>query len=357
MFNHRNYMPILRWKRAEIVALRELGSAEKRRITPLIELVPNDFAPKKTNLPPDIAGILATKAEQIKSNWGNTPILVDLLHLDSNLRTARGTHVLKYLGQAMRERGLPLIPVTGLKRPASDQAAVAFLARKDGRGFCLRLHPEDLSISNLESELDAFLSSLKVEHADVHLVVDFQEKLGSAPEITGLLSNVPDVELWRTFTFASGAFPKNLTDFKVGQHLHPRSDWLLWRRLLGRQNLVRKPTFADYTIQHGRFLEPPPSPNISASIRYTAKENWVIMRGEGLRNKGGPGHAQYPANAQLLCERPEYCGRDFSYGDRYVYETYKKPQKPGTPETWLRAGVNHHITFTVRQIAGLFGDK
>jgi mannose-6-phosphate isomerase-like protein (cupin superfamily) len=40
--------------------------------------------------------------------------------------------------------------------------------------------------------------------------------------------------------------------------------------------------------------------NISASIRYTTDDYWVIMRGEGLRNKGGAGYDQYPANAELL---------------------------------------------------------
>jgi hypothetical protein len=119
-------------------------------------------------------------------------------------------------------------------------------------------------------------------------------------------------------------------------------------------SLLRHATFGDYTIQNGAFLEPPSRPNISASIRYTTDENWVIMRGEGLRNKDGPGHDQYPANAELLCGRDEYCGEDFSYGDAYIRERYENPQKTGNPETWLRAGINHHVTFVVRQIARLF---
>jgi hypothetical protein len=75
------------------------------------------------------------------------------------------------------------------------------------------------------------------------------------------------------------------------------------------------------------------------------------MRGEGLRNPGGAGHAQYPANAELLCGRKEFCGPQFSTGDEYIYKIGShREDGPGTPETWLRAGINHHLTFAARQI-------
>jgi len=66
---------------------------------------------------------------------------------------------------------------------------------------------------------------------------------------------------------------------------------------------------------------------------------------------GSLGNAQYPAEAQLLCEMDEFCGTRFSAGDRYLYETSKMPNRPGTPFTWLRAGINHHMVYTARQIA------
>ena len=60
------------------------------------------------------------------------------------------------------------------------------------------------------------------------------------------------------------------------------------------------------------------------------------MRGEGLQNEGSLGHAQYPAEAQLLCESDEFCGAEFSAGDRYIFETSRTPNNPGTPRTWIR---------------------
>jgi len=85
------------------------------------------------------------------------------------------------------------------------------------------------------------------------------------------------------------------------------------------------------------------------------------MRGEGIRNDG-PGLSQFPANATLLCERPEFQGEDFSRGDRYIKEMALELEKNGSGRTgnlrtWLQATINHHLTLTVRQIANLFGSS
>jgi hypothetical protein len=111
------------------------------------------------------------------------------------------------------------------------------------------------------------------------------------------------------------------------------------------------PSFGDYTIQHPIFYEPVEGANVSASIRYTSEAYWVVMRGEGLRNRDGAGFAQYPANAELLLSRKEFCGSHFSYGDAYIWQmgSHQSPTN-GNPETWLRAGINHHLVFQARQI-------
>ena len=79
------------------------------------------------------------------------------------------------------------------------------------------------------------------------------------------------------------------------------------------------------------------------------------MRGEGVFTDDGPGYAQWPANAQLLSAREEFCGPGFSEGDRYIETMGAQMAKTGNAETWLRAGLNHHLVFTARQIAKLTG--
>ena len=95
--------------------------------------------------------------------------------------------------------------------------------------------------------------------------------------------------------------------------------------------------------------------NPSASIRYALKDKWIIMRGQGLRGEKSKGFAQYPANAQLLSKHKEFFGANFSFGDSYIEEKGRdiKTKETGTPRTWLRAGINHHLACVIFQISNL----
>jgi hypothetical protein len=193
--------------------------------------------------------------------------------------------------------------------------------------------------------------------SDADLLVDFRVSNGSCPNLQSLGAALPQLSKWRSFIVLAGAFPKDLQGLERNRlHTLPRDEWFYWReQVLMLPRSIRRPTFGDYTIQHAVYQEPPENSNPSASIRYTHSDYWIIMRGEGVKNKDGPGYAQYPAEAQLLCERDEFCGGEFSRGDRYMYKTSQTPDPPGNARTWLRAGINHHMVYAVRQIAAFFG--
>ena len=219
--------------------------------------------------------------------------------------------------------------------------------------MCLRLNRHDLESGALACNVSTWISSHETDPSQVHLVLDVQIVDPTDQGYLRLYSDIPLLDKWKTVTIAGGSFPKDLQELSVGEHLLPRTEWDCWKQLV-RARLLRIPTFGDYATLHP-YLQPAFSGmNVSASIRYTTDEHWLVMRGEGLLNKDGAGHAQYPANAQLLMERPEFCGRDFSFGDNYIYERPFKIDQPGTPRNWVTAGVNHHVTFVVRQIARLF---
>ena len=138
---------------------------------------------------------------------------------------------------------------------------------------------------------------------------------------------------------------------KNSQHDLPRYDWLAWEECAAKGE-GRIPTFGDYTIQHPRFEENEGKHrNFSASIRYASERTWVVMRGEGVHNENGPGYNQYPGQALLLSERSEFRGESFSFGDWYIKQMSREMKKTGGPQQWLAAGINHHMTLTVWQLA------
>lgn len=221
MFGYTHYVPILRWKRGEQVALRNMFHTDKAKMTPLIELVPKDFKPKKLGDIVDTDKVLHTKAEEIIKNWGPASFFVGLCHLDTTLFASSDLHPLEVLAQEVRSCQLSLfntagylVPVTGLDRPATYQSAVATLAATDQRGACLRLFLKDIQRSNFKDDLDALLSVLNLQPEQIDLLIDYQVSNESNPSIAILLGRLPDLHRWRTFTAARGAFTIDLSDFK-----------------------------------------------------------------------------------------------------------------------------------------------
>ena len=354
-FDHRHYVPVIRQKHGEMLALRDLRPEDKQYMTPIIELPPSliDMKDRKklTN-----ASFFIEITKQIAGTWGQAPLFVDVELLYAVFGSPRGQHPLWSFSEAARTLRMPIIPVTGLSRSRDYQVAVEKVVATDRYGVCLRLSEDDLYNTSLEKEIRQLITKLKVHPKQVDLLVDFKLISAEWMEFEELCKRVPLLSSWRTFTVVSGAFPKNLSELeKNRQHELSRDDWLHWLdQIKNGSTLARRPAFGDYTIQHPFYSTPPKRANVSASIRYAADKYWVIMRGEGLRNKKGPGFAQYWANAQLLASRPEFKGADFSKGDDYIYKKSQPTNNPGSPTTWISAGINHHLTLVVRQIASLF---
>lgn len=354
MFDHKHYVPILRWKRAEWIGLGDLSNDVRQHVTPLIELTPRSFEGRNNKPAPDPADVLARNAADLQGYWGSAPFFMDMLHLTRALHVGNSAHPLEFLAAEARSRGLALIPVTGLSRNAGYQTAVGAVVARDHRGACIRVFPQEITAPDFDQRLVELLRNLGLEPSEADCLLDYQVWQQGAPTIAALTGAIPRIECWRTFVVASGAFPRDLTGFTIGQHNLPRFDWMGWRDQVTRGPIPpRLPAFADYTIQHAQFAEPPERANFSASIRYTSDSYWVIMRGESVFQDNGPGFDQWPANAQMLCARNEYCGPNFSAGDQYISGMAAQTLRTGNAETWLRAGINHHITLTAQQVASL----
>jgi hypothetical protein len=327
------YAPLLRWKQAERLSLRDLFPEDADRVLPLVEIVPgavND-------------GKLLKLPQQISDSWRGRRMVVDGSPRGSATREQART---VYLNLASRGLETSVTPVVVPGDNDSLLAAAAALSKGSDGGLAVRVSPSKLHV------IPRFLQRMGSHPAAIDLIVDFDVVQSVDQRYAAAFEKLPEPDLWRTLVFLGGAFPKDLSQLAVGQHVLPRHDWLAWKNLHVPFGCSR-PLYGDYTIQCGDYSEPPPFANFSASIRYTAAEGWVVMRGEGVRNATGSGYAQWPANAQLLCERPEFCGAAFSRGDRYIELMGTAPPSSGNASSWLRAGINHHMSLASRQAASL----
>lgn len=363
MFNSKHYIPILRWKAAEKEALGKLDLNKKKLMTPLFQILMP--MPKQTYTG---NGRLKTPSElleesksmfQVKSPhipkeilkyWGKDPLLIDLNLLDTSVIHAGLIEILS-IGKGL---GAWMVPVVNFSSSTDIQNKIISLSKKYNNGLCVRLSRNDITQDSMPLAVNNFLKRHTISEKDIDLLVDFKITDDQYSKLIALVSHIPHILKWRSMTISSGAFPPDLTGFSVDLHRIPRSDWNQWLKI-DSTKLKRKTSFSDYTIQHPIYKEPVRGANPSASIRYALQNQWIIMRGQGLRSPKGAGHAQYPALAKLLSNLEDFFGADFSFGDNYISEKGEDihTKKTGTPRTWLRAGINHHLECVISQIANL----
>jgi len=373
MLDHKHYVPILRWKMAEMEALKFLKVEAKARMTPLIELCQDAFDPKKPKHENDkpkpivVEDIITKKVNQLHQSWGNQAVFIDLLHLNPKTRTSVGKHIFEIISSLTVKNDTSVIPVTGFPykdpktywevRNIEYQNAVAKAIKMCGHGACVRLFLHDIiHRKTLKSDIRDLLQALGLAINETDLLIDYQAINNTNPSIINLYNYIPFIDDWRSIIISGGAFPPDLSELLANRtYKLDRLDWLSWSQQVKDVSLtLRLPSYSDYTIQHPLYRKPTDYPKVSASIRYSCNEYWLIMRGEWIGKQGSRGSAQYQAEAQLLCDREEYFGANFSFGDDYIMKKSVDDVHHGNVKEWLRAGINHHLELVIHQIANHF---
>lgn len=364
MFNSKHYIPILKWKRAEQSALGDLTSKDKKLITPLIQFVmPKLTAKESVGKTEDEKFKAVIEKFQKKANeipkeileaWGITPTFIDFSLLYTTDLQVESLRNILHDGEKI---GVHFIPVLHL----DDDQKLKDTVKGHKYGLCLRLVCADLDdLNTLDDKIKSFLGSVELPEKSIDLLLDIKEIGGDVNKFSkyiNLSKQIKNLSKWRTFTFASGAFHENLSDCKIDEeNLIPRLDWTNWVYLSKNKTFSRDPSFGDYAIQHPIYKESTQFFPPTTSIKYAINDSWLVMKGKKLDFK------LYLANADILSKDKRFYGENFSQGDKYITEkakhfaTYAKDPKiggTGSTETWLTAGINHHLALVVNQIANL----
>ena len=367
-FDHRHYVPCIRWKMGEYQAMLRLSIDAKNFITPLIEVPEIGKGPESAfdfeNRRPakSIDGHLALFAERVETKWHGRLCFVDAKLIDPSMRMANGQHPVEFVFDKLRSQGCMVIPVTGLDRDRQSQEVIRRAVTRDKRGFCLRLGIEDATKADPRNRVGALLShiGLPVEKCDLILDLgapNFEPVDGFAKLMEAIIRELPHLGLWRTFTLIGTSFPQSMAEVKKSPTTIRRSEWLLYKMLIAnlQKTKTRLPVFGDYGINYPsvdlvdwRKVKP------SAKIKYTADNSWFIVKGSNvLDNK----FEQYRDLCQTVIDSPHYSGAGFSHGDKYIADCARGIGKTGNLTTWCMVGMNHHLKKVVADIASFFGSS
>jgi hypothetical protein len=360
MFDSKHYVPILKWKRAEQGAMTVLSKERKQYISPLIQFVMSNYDPEDEleEIVQKFEGHLPEIPGKVIAAWGTTPVFVDVSLLFTTILKAKS---LDFISRSGYLAGGAFIPVIHLDDDPAIKRVAYSIAKDYESGICLRLICPDFSDPNkLNRAIVKLLADSGLKEKNIDLLIDIKETGGNGNKYAkyfNLSQTIPTLSKWRTFIFAGGAFPEDLSGCTIDEeNLVPRTDWQNWNKLATKRELRRKPAFSDYTIQYPIYKEKTQFFPPTASIKYTLDDEWLIMKGQKQI------YSQYLAHAALLVNDPRFYGKDFSFGDQYiskkaqhlpVYMGNPSIKGTGSTESWVKAGINHHLTLVAYQIANL----
>lgn len=350
-FGPDHYVPVLKAKTGEKGALASLAAPLRQGVTPLLEIV--EMKGGKT-VDEHVQSAFRSMAKSLRE--------YPRCFLDAREIAPAGTTGAEAVFRRAMDEGLSFTPVTGIARKSDVSAALKYGLS----GVAIRLEREDLERGGMGIRLRTFLTNHGLKPPAVDLIMDMGPVNEMVLEgVTALadafLREVPDHAKWRTFTLAGCAFPDSMGNKTVPRESHAlvdRLEWVAWREHLyaHRNRLARLPTFADGCVQHPSGVEgfDPRTMPVSASIRYTRADQWLLVKGQSTRRV--PARIQFPMLARRLVSGPFkgfFDGAKHCEGCRLAKTAAEGAAGFGAPVVWRRLGTVHHITMVRNDLTRL----
>ncbi len=335
------YVPALKWRQGEKLALKNLPDRLKSSIIPLIELV-ND----EGDNPEDLSNDLSTF-------WSKTAYLDVHYRPQYFARTALNN-------VTSHNQNIDIIPVVRLDSPQIVIEGVKNVAGIYNNGFALRIiASQDIDFSLLSEDVKLMLERLAGSKDKVDLMIDFGYLEGKTQTYRATLENIADsisFNGWRRVIVVAGNFPPSLQGFRPNEdNLLKRSELELWQK--NRVTRGRELIYSDYTVRYPDNVTK--GLRGSKSVRYTLEDNFQVFR--GTREDKSFKYLVHAMNIKALYsdEYPEsYC-----WGDETIVEKANQLEKclsdgadpetyegfsPGGAKEGVALSVNHHMTVVLK---------
>lgn len=325
------YLPFLKAKAGEIVALENLTPSARARVLPLIHI--------GETLSPNFG-------KRMAAAWTSHPLAVDgaFNHGSSGSVTS-----FVALIQELRNKGASVMPCVGVSDPINYVNAA--LAAKDENGIVVKA-----TLATLNSSY-GWVSQHGLVPGEVDLVIDLKHIAAIDPQtfsgyvLSVLLQGAQALNAFRSVTLASAAAPKDHSSLAYGANLVPRTDWTLW--LATHPHSPVKLDYGDYSTGHPDLTEPPgvAMANATVSARYTLDADWLIIKGRSTGGiNGQPMAVQYISHAALISANSNFGGVAGCWADSRVQHAAAGGQGVGSRGKWAEIAANRHISLVADRL-------
>lgn len=327
----RKYVPVLRWNQGEQNALLELRDEIKNGIIPLIEFT------GKTN--------------SVEKHWREREFYCYLMNFTHNNNLSKYQEIFEGFNSDY------MIPV--IDESVSNRI-LRFVSRYKER-IGVRLYINNLN--NINELLTRYLEYFEVPNID--LIIDCKN-IDCRTNIDELSNNISTsleslsfLEDYNSIIITSSSVSESIKVFPAFTEFElNRLEIGLFNNILENmreydEEIIKNIIYSDYTIKNS-FYKIIKSKHVSfyVNIKYTLEDCYLCVKGR-LNTDNGLSGENIIAMCEIICNDERFCGRDFSWGDKYIYDRREECNEInnfGNSATWVKVGVNHHITYIVESL-------
>lgn len=350
------YMPILKGRASEFLALGKVAAERRSSVRPLIEVMPleSDTGDGDRATIESVAAFEKRVEEHLPAE---RVFAVDCHRLLAGRESPDGRGVMSMVSNAVRKLGYRMIPVV---RPEDGERAfrsAGYAAAQHRKGACLRVPWPAPRTSADDARLSRRIrDDLGLEFKDIDLVLDLwavdsdallRERTADAWQALIWAKRLPV----RSITLAAGAFPKTLGDVPFDTPVAiPRRDADLWTTVAASYDGTTELFYADYGVFSPRVSQ---GRNPHPNLRYAVDGRWYAYRCERREGTGALGGFDGLCKAVVADLRPSR-GAAFSWGDEQIERFANgRPLLPRRPESWHACSLSRHFATVLDRLAHL----
>jgi hypothetical protein len=171
MNSHSVYVPLVKGKKNDLIAVGKVFNDVRQLMKPLIEAMPVN--PKK----PLVEEHVFKLCEQIRKHLPIGEIFVDFYGLMPDATIPDGTNATLHGFALLKAFGRPVTPAYGLERNDNLWDSLGEIARNFGKGFCFRLSRDDLaeySFDDVWSQIIERTAQMLLPQNQIDLLLDMR---------------------------------------------------------------------------------------------------------------------------------------------------------------------------------------
>ena len=349
-----SYIPFLKYKSNEIIALGELDSSILEKITPFFDYP----KPKGKPTPDQFKYSVDRLARSVNKHIGDiSEIYIDTYDLSGEFEV-EGQHSYLYLLESFSD--ISVIPVVSVDR--SDNHLQTVLSLKEAKklssdSVAFRVTSDDFeNYAVIEYDIVDRLNRLFEAFESIDLIFDCRFCSGlDVDKISKNISKFSD-DFTSKYPVRRSIVSGSSVPASISDVLPVDSECFVNRKEVDIYRSVREKSegiefiFGDYATVSPNYSDVSLMPEImqnimTAKLVYAVNSQHYFIRGGSLKTKG---REQYFDLASELCSKTFFRGASYSSGDKYFDEKSKREGSNCAPGTIVKPSVNSHITYVVQ---------